>query len=333
LFFEADRLVGVAPLFEERLQLGPARLSTLRVVGCDHGVTTCAPVIAAAQLPRAIVALADSAEAAGNDMLHWGPFGGYNDQVDSIVPALGRCGAWRVHVRQCAPQMLFDVPSTFDDYLDQLPKKRRYEFRHEEKRLGKSAPLSRTIPRLPGDIEAAFTQFVDMHQSYWIPSGRLGHFGDWPHSEDFHRSMLAKQAERGRGLLCETRSGSELLASEYCYHFGPRLHWVLTARQPEVGGRLGFGEMIKECCSRGVREIDAMRGYYDYKKWMGARTVHQRCIVGVRDGFASRLRTGAFRGASFALDRLYYKLWFSRLAPRLPVKRKPLWPLWIRSRL
>ncbi|MHC4802234.1 MAG: hypothetical protein ACYTFF_08950, partial [Planctomycetota bacterium] len=33
------------------------------------------------------------------------------------------------------------------------------------------------------------------------------------------------------------------------------------------------------------------------------------------------------------LDRLYYKLWFCELAPRLGMARWPLWKSWIRTRL
>ncbi len=46
-----------------------------------------------------------------------------------------------------------------------------------------------------------------------------------------------------------------------------------------------------------------------------------------------RLRASLFASLSRLLHLCYYRIWFSRLAPRLPFKRRPLWKLWIRTRL
>jgi hypothetical protein len=47
----------------------------------------------------------------------------------------------------------------------------------------------------------------------------------------------------------------------------------------------------------------------------------------------TRIKSRLLLGAADLLDQAYYKVWFCRLASKLPLKRRSLRPLWIRTRL
>jgi hypothetical protein len=51
-----------------------------------------------------------------------------------------------------------------------------------------------------------------------------------------------------------------------------------------------------------------------------------------RDGLASSTRARATLALGDLLNLAYYKVWFQRVAPRLPLKRGPLWRSWVRRR-
>lgn len=334
LFYDADRLVGVVPLFSESLGIGPPSLSVLRLVGCDHSVSTCGLAVLPEVAEEAFCRILGHDEVIRCHALSFGPLAGYGPLAPLIANELRRSEAYSVHLQTAAPQMLFDVPETYEKFLESLPKKRRYEFRIEEKRCQTMGELTWRICAKPADLDRAFSEFRQLHQEYWVQQGQLSHFGDWPRSTNFHRAVIASQAKGYEPFFCETRLNGQLIASEYCLQFGSRVHWFLTARRPDIGGRVGFAAMVRECCRRGITQIDGMCGYYDYKKWMGARLVEQKRVLAVRRELLPRLRAAMFQRGAQALNLLYYRLWFSRIAPRIPWRsRKPLWKTWIRSRI
>jgi hypothetical protein len=47
----------------------------------------------------------------------------------------------------------------------------------------------------------------------------------------------------------------------------------------------------------------------------------------------ARAKTRLLNRWSDLLHLLYYRIWFSRIAPHLPLPRRPLWRIWMRSHL
>jgi CelD/BcsL family acetyltransferase involved in cellulose biosynthesis len=327
-----ERLVAVAPLFQETLCLGPLSVRALRLCGCDHSVSTCGLLVDAERFGELLEKTAAGGRAIP-DLVQLGPLAGYATGCESWAANQAALHGFQHSVCSGAPQMVFDLPPTFEDYVAQLPKKKRGELRREERDFYSQAGARVVLAEEPADVARALEEFIDLHQAYWRAEGRLGHFDDWPGCRDFHREMVRRQAPLRRVVFIQLKVGGETIASEYCYRFGRRMHWFLTARRREVSGRVGFCAMIRAAIDGGITQLDGMRGYYDYKKWLGARVVSQRSIVWIRNSALSALRRNAFRSAAGLLDLVYYRTWFSRLAPRLPLPRKPLRSMWIRSRL
>jgi len=333
LFYRQTALIGVVPLFLDRLCLGPLQLYLLRIVGCDHSVTTCGLTVRPEDCTQVVTALVNWIEARFPEaVLHLGPFGGYVSTADSLDAAFASWKHLRLTRDVHASQMVFDLPPSFDAYLASLPKKKRADLRREEREFAAAGGTCEVIQR-EDEVAPALDDFINLHQSYWQDEGRLGHFDDWSGSRAFHHELARRQFECGRLMLIALRKDGEMVAGEYCYAFGSRVHWILTARRRALSGRVGFCAMVREAVTRGAAQIDGMRGYYEYKKWLGARVVNQQAVAIAPRRAAVQMRYSLFCRAARALDFMYYRLWFSRIVPRFRLNRAPLWNSWIRTRL
>ena len=73
-----DDLVAVLPMFRETIRWGPIGLRVVRVVGCDHGVTTCNLAIEPQWAEATARLLVEALEFGGPwDLLHIGELPGY----------------------------------------------------------------------------------------------------------------------------------------------------------------------------------------------------------------------------------------------------------------
>jgi CelD/BcsL family acetyltransferase involved in cellulose biosynthesis len=129
------------------------------------------------------------------------------------------------------------------------------------------------------------------------------------------------------------------IAYRYAYKFGRRYFAILPARLygPDWD-RYGLGRLthlmtVEHAITEGVTAIEAGQGHYDYKVRLGGMEYPLHSIMIVANRLGSRLRARAFCAWADTLHLLYYRIWFNRLAPRLPLKRRPLWRCWIRSRV
>jgi len=328
-------IIAVLPLFAERIRVGPFTLRVIRLVACDHSVTSVAPAIDPKHIDVVLRSVVEHlARAEAWDVMQLGPLPAYYDHVEAAASSLRQCGAvGDVTVSPCEPHMCFEVPPSYDAFLEGLSTKERRNVRRDERKLDERGEVTRELVQVRDHLREAFETFIDMHQAHWRKLGHLGHFADWPGAVAFHRDMVERQFDRGRLMLSRVCVGDDTVASEYSYAFGRRAHWILAGRREGVPGRIGFCGLVRHACDRGLTLIDAMRGSYEYKRLLGATSAPQQSILALRAGSTSPLRYRMLRTAARALDLAYYRVYFSRLAPKLPWTPGPLWRSWIRSRL
>ena len=143
----------------------------------------------------------------------------------------------------------------------------------------------------------------------------------------------------GRLRLVRLRVDGKVVSYQLCFAFGDWYYWRLPARV--VGeewdllglGRIGLVQLIEVALGEGIRHIEAGAGRYEYKVRHGAEEHLLRSLLVVSTRSGSRLRSSLFARLARALHLFYYRGWFARVAPRLPLPRRPLWRSWIRSRL
>jgi CelD/BcsL family acetyltransferase involved in cellulose biosynthesis len=222
-----------------------------------------------------------------------------------------------------------------------LSKKResqiRQKYRILREVLGEQAESLTSHFAADGEFEKTFANFVDMHQKHWQKQNQAGHFSDWPRSLEFHHEVALSQLKRGRLRLMEVKTDGQSLGYKYSYKFGDTFVEFLDARADgdhftRAGlGNIVFHEQLKKAQQEQVRYIDSGRGKYEHKLRMGGVLFDINNIYIFRNNLFAAVRVSIFQALAHSLDICYYKIWFSRLAPKLALRRRPLWKAWIRS--
>ncbi len=341
LFRVGERLIGILPLFRETLRFGPMSARLIRLVGCDHSVTTCGFAIDSGWIREIVSSLVERITGGPAwDMIHLGPLPGYfigSNAVARAFRAQRNIGFVSASTDD-GPQIVFDLPESYDTYLAALTSRERNNIRSRKRKLEKTHSVIESLAT-GEDIPIWFDSFVAQHQRQWQAQNQLGHFRDWPESTEFHRELAMKLGELDRlRLLCLDVDGNPV-GYQYNYRFGSRVHWVLGSRDHASYwdqyslGRYLHCATVERSIAEGATQIDAMKGMYDYKVQLGGKVVGLQSISVVRRSTASAIRVCGVRLLARALHLIYYRIWFNRVGSRFPSLRRPLWRRWIRSRI
>lgn len=342
--WRGDDLVAVLPLFRETIRWGPVGLRVVRVVGCDHGVTTCNVAVEAEWIEATARMLMETLETSGPwDLLHVGEMPGYADNAPLLAEALRKCPqADRVIFGENEyPHNVFDVPGDYESYLAGLSTKERRNVRRDERQLEQKESAARLEPRDDKELRRAFDDLIALHRVQWTARGRLGHFDDWPGVENFHREVACALSACGRQAFAEVRVEGRVLASEFAGRFGRRVHWIIGGRCAEVTSRIGFCALMRNAIRDGATVIDALPGSYDYKRRLGAKTLGVKTIIVLPRIGRGRMRLAIVRGITRIASLVYHRLWYWHFAPwlrakfpklRLPMLRAGLWKRFLRAR-
>jgi CelD/BcsL family acetyltransferase involved in cellulose biosynthesis len=236
------------------------------------------------------------------------------------------------------PHTVFRLPESFDEYLAEIGPMPRRDHRRSIRQLNKTQEISyRTVS---GDEAISyFDRFAELHAAHWQAEGKLGHFGDWPASADFTRDLIARMAASGRARFYEIARDGQVLAIEQCFVLGDRCYWRLPARDPDPElrkaglGRTSAAELFRVIIEDGQTIVEAGPGHYEYKMRLGGEEHPLRRILIAGPSASSRWRTALLLRWADLLHLVYYRGWFLKLAPRLKLKRRPLWRRWIRARV
>lgn len=342
LFYQADALVGLMPLVIDRFWLGPVPIRLAKLLGSDSTTVVLSPPVlpecAEAVYSRVLTYVLQEKRC---DALWLGPLSGERPHRDYI-----RAACRQNHQRVCLIQdqdqtvhTVFHLPATYEGYLASLEKDHRAMVRRERRIFEKQCQPTVELLDEPEQLGPAFNGFLQLHRLQWTAQNMLGHFGDMPRSEAFNRDLIAALGSLGRVWVLRITADNQAVAYEYAFVFADGLYWRLPARQ--VGeawerlslGRVSLAYLVERAIGRRIRWIEGGAGHYPYKRRMGAVELPVGSMLLAANRRGSLLKTRLFSHASRLLHLLYYRIWFSRIAPRLPLPRRPLWSLWIRSRI
>jgi len=341
VFYKDGRLVGLLPFFVQTVWIGPVWLRMAKMVCSDFAINMVNPPVradvAAHVFHYVINHLITNEEC---DAVWFGPIGGQCGALQplrDVIRGNPDVELFRDSVR--SPYTTFFLPKTFEEYVGLLNKRQRGNLRRDLNLMNRSFQITQDIIRDESIAGSEFEELVQMHTEQWRVEGKLGHFHDWPLGVEFNTRMVFEQAKRGRLRLLRLLADGRVVSYQLCYAFGDCWHWRLPARL--VGsdwnkyglGRIGLIKEIEMAVDEGVHEIEAGAGHYDYKIKLGGKEYSLYTIMLVRKQLFCRLRAFFFTKFSSLLHFCYYRIWFNRIAPKLPFKRRPLWKLWIRTRL
>lgn len=341
VFSLVDRIVGIAPLFCESIALGPFAVRGLRIVGCDHSVTTCGLVIRRDMVDAVVASLVDNLAAHDWDLIHLGRLSGGAHYVDALTTTLtGRGSVCSVkRERDNLPQTVIDLPRRFDDYLQGLSYRERHSIRKEGRRLSAEHQIQCDDASQVEGPDRAMQEFIEFHQAQWIEKGQRGHFADWPAAREFHHELAGVEAAAGRLILRRVRVDGRLFAMAYTVRFGPCVHWLLAARSLDprwhfcFPGRVAACDLAKAAIEQGISVVDMGLGYYPYKMKLGGRLLPLTTITAVRKSSWARLKVAMLRKEALFHELIGYRLWYSRVSVRFPQLRVAMNHRWIRLRM
>jgi CelD/BcsL family acetyltransferase involved in cellulose biosynthesis len=341
IFRDNKMLIGIIPIFFEKTWLGPIAVKAVKIVGSDFTLTQFSLPLADGYVRPVVKKFHELVSKHNFDIIHIGPIAGLDSHCDELKNSLKEFlgNSYSVLIENKTVQTYFLLADTLDEQLAGLKKGERWDIKRSYKALCPDATLLFVNVASKNSFEYIFQSFVNMHQSYWERLGNLGHFGDWPESHEFHCEMANNQLRYDRLRLFEIKCGAQSLGYEYNYKFGKRYFEFLNARTDMQQlakisvGKVVFCEEVKKALEEGVKCIDSMRGKYEHKLRLGGKLFPIRNIYIIPRKLPTMIRVFIFRIFALFLDLFYYKIWYCRLAPKLPFRRRPLWKVWICSRL
>ena len=346
VFRSDSQLTGIIPLFFEKIWLGPVPIRAVKIVGTDFTINTVSPPIRPAAFEAVVQELLTRLCSDYKwDIAHIGPLSGIYRSAE-ITGAFGQFlpPSFCIRERSNGFQAYLWLADTWEEHLKSLSKNMQRTIKRSYRDISQ-IPSDKSLLladfATPDNCEQIFDSFVQLHQQHWQKLRKLGHFADWPAAEQFHREMAMTQAKHNRLRLLELKFGDYILGYEYDYKFANRRHAFLNARTPldkipgaDPGISLGiviFSEQLKRTIEEKADYIDLMPGNDDYKLHLGGKLLPTRSIYIFPKKLSAFIRVSIFRALAFLLDLCYYRIWFLKIAPRLPFKRRPLWKTWIKT--
>jgi CelD/BcsL family acetyltransferase involved in cellulose biosynthesis len=335
-------VVGIVPVCIDRIRFGPLGLRTAKIMGADSTPGLCdLPVLEPWTETVIDELLRRLFGDEGCDAALFGPLSEAGGRWAAVRAAAGRQADLVTVLRDrvVTRHTTIALPRTFDDYVASLSRNLRHNVRKAWRRLNSAFEVQVETVADPGQVHTELEAFIDMHTAQWKSRGKLGHFGDWPGAWGFHHDLVAALSASDRVRLLRVSAGGTAIARQYAFVFADTCSCRLSARDAEPQwdafgpGLLSLLMLFEDAFDEGMRTIDAGTGEYGYKRRLGGTEHDARSILLVARRGSARRRARLVSLVADWLDRLYYKLWFCELAPRLPLPRRPLWQSWIRSRL
>jgi hypothetical protein len=331
-----DEIVAIVPLFIERIWIGIFPVKIAKIVGSDFTIAHFTFPVNVNYDRQAVIKFLEALDTQNWDLCCLWPLTCITVNIEYFSKLFLTSNQYqKIFIEEEGVQTTYELSKSWDDYLSNLKKRERKNIRKNYTKIKKNKLNLKCDLATKRNFENRFIDFVEVHQKRWKHSGRPGHFGDWPKSFKFHKEVASEQLQLGRLQLFKVQVEDDF-AYRYCYEFGKRYFAFLAGRCLDVSnsgidlGRLLFSEHTQQAINNGILNIDSMRGRYDYKLRLGGKLFPLARLHIVRKGIFRSIRLRMFKIICQILDLLYYKVWYCRLAPKLPFNYGPLWSLWIR---
>jgi CelD/BcsL family acetyltransferase involved in cellulose biosynthesis len=166
---------------------------------------------------------------------------------------------------------VLDLPSTWDEYLAQIPSKLRHEIRRKAKKLEAETGAFRVETATEETLLPLLDRFVELHRMSEGPKGVFM----VPGMEIFFRRLGQTFCEQGVFRLSFIRVREELAAGTIGFSFDGTYSLYNSAFdrkwQQLAPGMVLVAEDIRQAIQEGSAVFDFLKGDYAYKYRFGAR--------------------------------------------------------------
>lgn len=201
----------------------------------------------------------------------------------SILPEMAktRASSFYEDVHEVCP--VIELPATFDEYLDSLPRKQRHEIRRKLRRAEGAGAEVRTVGP-DDDVEEEVGEFLELLQKStlekrdWLNDGRRAVFLE----------TAAAAHERGNLQLMFFEVANRRAAALFNFEYKNRIWVYNSGLDPSAFRNLSTGvvitaKAIENAIARGIATFDFLRGSETYKYRFGAEDTFIYRLRWVRD--------------------------------------------------
>ena len=274
-----EELIGIAPLFTTTNADGQRGLS---IVGCEEVADYLDFIVAEGREETVYSAVLDflvSASAPPWDLLDL-----CNIHEDSptlkILPGIAEARGWTVSTAKDDVCPIVDLPSTWEEYLENLDGKQRREIRRKMRRAGAQAALRWYVVGRDHDVVVETEDFLDLMAA----SSPDKEAFLTPRMKGFFRQLARATHEAGWLQLAFLEISGQKAAAYMNFIYDNRvlvynsgLDWRTF---PKVGaGIILIAYIIRHAIERGCGVFDFMQGNERYKYNFGGQDVEVRRLL------------------------------------------------------
>jgi hypothetical protein len=338
LFYAAERLVAIVPIYIDTLGWGPFRLRVARLVGSNIPPKVFNPPVPCPCAEDVLGEVVRQTMGAGCDLLSFGPV--CESQGWAVhFHAVCTDGSHKVVQRESeyGVHSVFELPKTVEEYYAALSANERKNRRYYLRLLKKEYDTCVETISDPTYVVEEFDRFSQQHKRQWVAQGQSGHFGGWPRALEYNRSLVEAQGKLGRVRFIKLLANGEVISNHYTFAFGDRYFWELPARAVDPKwDRLSLGNTavttkVTQAIAEGIHQMEAGLAHYDYKVRLGATEYPVLTFRVVAAGILARARFALFSLVRACVCTVYHKIWYRRVMPKLaPFFIRPQWRWWLR---
>jgi len=194
------------------------------------------------------------------------------------------------------------LPSSYDDFLKQFNKKRRWKLKRTMRRLYEDFSVEFVDYSSPELCEEGMRLLFDLHQKRWQSRGFSGVFVN-PVSRSFNLEIAKTFAQKNWLGLYVLKLSGDAAAVEYGFKYNSKYYAYLTGFNPKyayysVGNMLRLFA-IREFIQEGLTEFDFLRGAEEYKdRWNAIPRWNYQAVI---------IRGGIFKSIKHWLYREYWR--------------------------
>lgn len=305
---EGGRLIGLLPLFLERVRLGGIEVRRLAFLGdgdtgCDYLDVLAEPGREREVLDHCLSKLVELPWDLCDLDGVWRESFTALQLAQRFPPGKAVSGVVRDgRVRFVCPHI--PLTGTWEQYLEGLG--RRENLRRREKWIYRQPGVSIACAREPEAAAKATDEFLALHRARWAVEGGSDGLTDARH-EAFHRDASQELARAGMLRMYTLYAARRPVASVYGVVQADRFNYYQSGYDPNWASRsvglVLLARTVQDAFAEGLREFDFLRGNEGYKgEWSrGERwTIQLRLWRGAR-GRAAR---GALGAGLFAREAL-----------------------------
>jgi hypothetical protein len=334
------KLVGVLPLYIEKIRLGLLQILVARLVGANNPPRVLDLPInkehaeaIAEHITRYLV---------DTDRCDLISIGLLSDECEAKAAILGK-GKKMTNLLRIVKDIpsgvfaYFSLPSSYDSYLHNLSPNERKNRKRYQNLLHKEHDVHSEVISRPNEIAAEMPLYLSLHEAQWRPQGKLGYYNAWPQSGAFNKRLAFEMARLGSTRLIKITAEKKPIVYEYGFAFGDRSYLQNSARATgEEWDRFSLGvtgvvDFIRYAIEERITRIEAGLSHYDYKIRLGAIESNVSTLRLIARRPNSVLKYYILIIAYKIYFNFYYKLWYSRIQPKLPSPfRRPISITYIR---